>query len=82
MATTRAEAMELGLDRYHTGEECRYGHDSPRYTSSAGCVECTAVRDSKRNRSVKSTKPRVRVPADDWAYMEEIKAATRETWDE
>jgi hypothetical protein len=37
---TRQEAIERGLVRYFTGEECKHGHVAERYTMSGGCVEC------------------------------------------
>lgn len=36
----RAEAKELGLRRYFTGDPCKYGHICERYVSTRGCVCC------------------------------------------
>lgn len=38
--TRHKDAKAQGLYLYYTGRLCRNGHDSPRYTSSGGCVEC------------------------------------------
>lgn len=51
---SRAEAIERGLTRYFTGEECKRGHISDRMTSSSQCVQC------KRN----SEKGRIRPPTE------------------
>lgn len=37
---TRKRAIRDGLVRYYTGEPCKSGHTSERYTSTAGCIEC------------------------------------------
>jgi len=37
---TRKEAKERGLDRYYTGEPCKYGHIDERYMSTGNCVVC------------------------------------------
>ena len=37
---TRAEAERRGLNRYFTGEPCRYGHVCERYVKREWCVEC------------------------------------------
>ncbi len=39
-ATTRAEALELGLSFYETGRPCIHGHFSKRYASTGGCLQC------------------------------------------
>lgn len=39
---TRAEAHNAGMKKYFTGEPCRNGHTSKRYTSTGGCVQCVA----------------------------------------
>lgn len=37
---TQIAAARAQSKLYYTGEPCPFGHDAPRYTSSAGCVEC------------------------------------------
>lgn len=37
---TRSEAIERGDIRYNTGEACKHGHMSDRYTLNGACVEC------------------------------------------
>lgn len=40
MPKTRAEARELGVNRYFTGVPCKNGHVSPRKTSDKACLVC------------------------------------------
>lgn len=37
---SRADAISLGLDRYFTGQPCKYGHVSSRRVKTAHCLEC------------------------------------------
>lgn len=37
---TRQEAVALKLSRYFTGQPCKHGHISERYTRSLNCIEC------------------------------------------
>jgi hypothetical protein len=37
---SRSEAIKKKLSRYFTGEPCKHGHISQRYTKTAGCIEC------------------------------------------
>ncbi len=37
---TRAEALKLGLKNYYTGEPCKHGHISERYTVNTRCLDC------------------------------------------
>lgn len=46
----RAEAVELGLKKYFTGEPCKHGHISERYTGARICVACIAAYDSEPTR--------------------------------
>lgn len=39
---TRREAAERGLKHFYTGKPCKRGHDSPRFTTTGGCVKCGA----------------------------------------
>lgn len=41
---TRQQACALGLAQYCTGQPCRNGHWSPRFTANAFCVTCEAER--------------------------------------
>ncbi len=38
--TTRAEAKLEGLNKYNTGNLCKNGHYSDRYTQSGTCITC------------------------------------------
>lgn len=40
---SRADAKEMGLGRYFTGEPCRHGHLSERYVACGRCVECDQI---------------------------------------
>lgn len=43
---TRRAAIEAGRWRYFTGEACKHGHLSERFTTSGGCCECNNVRSA------------------------------------
>lgn len=43
----RKRAVELGRSTYFTGEPCRRGHISERYTQSGGCCLCVAASSAK-----------------------------------
>lgn len=45
--TPRKAAKALGLKRYYTGKPCPYGHVCERITTTARCVECVRIKDSK-----------------------------------
>lgn len=44
MVITRQEALDLGLDKFFTGEPCLHGHLAFRYVKDKGCVECACQR--------------------------------------
>lgn len=47
---TRREAHAKGLKRFYTGEPCKRGHDSERFTSSGACIACQVfTTPNKRN---------------------------------
>jgi hypothetical protein len=41
---TRKEAKAKGLKRYFTGNACKNGHITERYTCNYECVECDKLR--------------------------------------
>lgn len=43
--TTRSAAIDRGDLLFFTGEPCKYGHLSPRYTSGGNCVECVRLKN-------------------------------------
>ena len=45
---TREQAREGGRKRYFTGEPCKNGHVSERYTCDRKCVECDRSRGEPR----------------------------------
>lgn len=47
----RADALELGLTRYNTGEHCKNGHTADRLVSNRGCVTCLNERNYARRTS-------------------------------
>ena len=47
---SRADAKEMGLRRYFTGEPCRHGHLSERYVACGRCVECDRIATKKAAR--------------------------------
>ena len=40
---TKAEADQLGVNRYYTGKPCKNGHISERYVVNRLCIECLKV---------------------------------------
>jgi hypothetical protein len=42
----RKEAKELGLKRYFTGKECKWGHVDERRTHNGECVECIHIQNN------------------------------------
>lgn len=45
---SKAEASENGLPRYFTGNPCKRGHYSERYTNGGGCIDCLNENTKKR----------------------------------
>jgi hypothetical protein len=53
--TIRREAMARGLQRYFTGEPCKWGHVSERYLNGP-CVECTNIaNEARKNGKIRAT---------------------------
>lgn len=48
---SKAEAIELGLNKYFTGIPCKKGHISHRYTKNGSCFGCTLENQFKRSRA-------------------------------
>jgi hypothetical protein len=46
---SREAARIRGLTLYYTGEPCRHGHVSDRYTRKGCCTECARICRSKRD---------------------------------
>jgi len=42
---SRKDALSLGLKRYFTGKQCKYGHSEERLTSNCFCVKCGKIKD-------------------------------------
>jgi len=45
---TKQEAIAQGLRHYFTGEPCKHGHTSERYTVNGACAQCTKESSKKR----------------------------------
>jgi hypothetical protein len=56
---TCKEARARGLPRYFTGEPCKHGHLSERYTMGSGCVMCLG-NGKPRQRRMPSAPKRLR----------------------
>ncbi len=54
IAHSRKEAIAEGLKKYFTGEACRNGHVSPRYTQSGSCCECINGSDGASRKQVQA----------------------------
>lgn len=52
---TRKEAHALGLKRYYDGNGCVHGHDSERFVSNGGCIECQTFSSPNRRQGPKGT---------------------------
>jgi len=48
---TRRQAHEDGEKTYKTGTPCNRGHDTPRYTSTGGCVGCNRMKASETRKN-------------------------------
>ena len=45
----KEEAINIGLNYYHSGRNCKQGHINPkRYVSGGQCVECLSIRHAKK----------------------------------
>lgn len=47
LPSSRAEAINLGVNKYFTGKPCVYGHLSPRYVRTYICVACSSLHTKK-----------------------------------
>jgi len=65
---TRVEARKLGLSKYWTGQPCKHGHASQRYTSSGICCTCNTI-NTRRNRHSNATTRQLMVPAEHYEAM-------------
>lgn len=80
---SREEAHAKGLKHFYTGKPCKYGHDSPRFVTTSGCVKCGVLRSRKfaADEKLKSGKfiyP-LKNPADfekAWAYCQALDIAS------
>ena len=59
---TRTDALRLGAKTYYTGNPCRYGHISYRYTSSGACADC--IKSANGHTPTESAAPRKDLGAD------------------
>jgi endogenous inhibitor of DNA gyrase (YacG/DUF329 family) len=51
---SREDAITKGLDRYFTGEPCKYGDVAERDVTTGACLKCRAlIYETKRNSSTK-----------------------------
>jgi len=44
---TRQDAIRGGIPRYFSGEPCKRGHMSERWTLSGGCLQCIEENKAK-----------------------------------
>lgn len=70
--TSREEARAAGAIRFFTGEPCKHGHVSERYTASNHCVQCAKDAVRKHAKLVK-----VRARKREW-YQNNLSVAARE----
>lgn len=62
LPNNKAEASMAGLTKFFTGNPCKRGHVSERYTSTGACAECLGVRqaDQGHGRAFKEQEERFR----------------------
>lgn len=81
MRELRKRAKAQGLKFFYAGV-CPHGHDSVRYVTSGGCVECVKIRSEIRNNDPKN---RLRIKASQKNYKlknkEKIKKYISEYYD-
>lgn len=53
---SRQEAIERGLTKYFTGEECKHGHVSERYVLNGGCVTCIAEKVERQREAIRKAR--------------------------
>jgi hypothetical protein len=73
--TTRQYAIDNNMTRYFTGEPCKHGHNTERYTANGGCVECVNPTNNVRS---KNLSPEVLVLEKERADRAERKLAVRQ----
>lgn len=56
---TRSQAIEQGLVKYFTGEQCKHGHKALRYTLNGTCTECLKGAVEKGRENVRTTRERL-----------------------
>jgi hypothetical protein len=55
---SRDDAHAAGYKRYYTGNPCLRGHDSPRFVTTGGCVQCGRDRSNNYAKSKNSEQGR------------------------
>ena len=80
---SREEAFAKDLTHFYTGRPCKYGHDSPKFVSTNGCVQCGLLRSRKFSAAKKSERGHFVYPlknAEDyekaWAYCQALDIAS------
>jgi len=64
---SRKDALEKGLTHYYTGNPCKHGHDSKRYTSTHSCVECVKnTEKDSRTRYRERNREKIKETARQW----------------
>lgn len=51
LPNSRHNARVAGSPRYFTGEPCKHGHITFRWTSGTGCSECARLHDAERTKT-------------------------------
>lgn len=72
---SRDEAASKGMLRYFTGQPCRKGHLSERYTLSGSCIDCMVAWHNHKRDSIKAAMDRARRAKE----LEELAKATKAT---
>lgn len=77
LPSTRALAAELGSTKYFTGQPCKHGHYSPRYTQSGTCQDCLTANQKQHTPSLRDVRQHleptnVRVSAENYRRVLEL----------
>lgn len=57
---TRTDALKTGSSYFYTGNPCKHGHDSPRYSGGGACVTCQRIRAAaQQGREIDKPGPKV-----------------------
>jgi hypothetical protein len=75
---SRREAIARGLAKFYTGEPCKHGHTTERYTCNGGCIGCLKVFIPKRNGQTAVAKGIQHWPPNAFTFLENGNLVSRD----